>query len=524
MSTPQFDINTLNIPGAAVPGAPVMAYPGVAPVTDPTAYTSAPAGFNFSAPAIAVPEQTPPPQIAPGVIAAPQHMSTNPGQVQQTTNPYTLTTTVGSVSNSVPQVNLPMGAIDAASNPDEPSNVIEAEAVEEARIRYFEPTEHTAKDPSGKDIKYSKIAAKYMVDRDVDEFYVNLCELVAPDGIRSNTYEKKDERGNVLLDKNGKPISSTECSIRVSFLKSNEKHAKCLNGLNTISRALVKALYAHRHRVGLGDFDPERSGAVLKPLAANPVDKNTGVPLDLPPSMYLKVHKGKRTNIYYGEPGPDAILMSKEQADLLIDRQIVFIPTLHIKGLYIGSKASIQSSVVSLFVIDIGSKIDPTIYKKTAGSSVTEASVAKLKETIAKLTREQEERKKQDQAQAQAKLLEAPPASTHQIMAPIPAGGNGFSGLPGGQVNYGPNSTPSAVGYGQPGGGVPAGYGYPGSAPVQNYGAGPAPNGGGYNPMATQQMPGPPQGQGYGNPMAQGGYGGPQNMQAFTAGAPQRFN
>ena len=525
MATPQFDVNTFNIPGTTAPAAAIYQTPSALPVvypgqaadpaaysgqaSDPTAYPQVPVN-SF------VPEQAPPAQFAPPAQAqytpqyqapaqfVPPHMATNPGMGQQqpASSPYVLTNTVTGAAPQ-PQLNLPAAPAYNGEVAETPTNVVEAAEIEEARIRYFEPSDHTMKDPSGKDIKYYKISSKYIMKSDVDEFYVNLPEFTAPDGIRASVYEKKDGE-RVLLDKYGKPITNTEYSIRVSFLKSNEKHAAGLKGLDVVYRALVKALYTYRHRVNIGDFDPERSDSTLKPMVPVPKDKNTGVPLDISPSMFLKVHKKKRTQVFYGKPGEKAVLMTGDQADILIDRQFTFIPTLHITGLYVGAKASIQSSVISLFVFEISQKIDPSIYKRS-GSKVNDDAVTKLTEQIAKLLKEQEDRKKHDREQLK---LEAPAVQSvppQYAMGAIPAGANGFAGLPGGQI-----------------GGQASQYGYPGQSGPQH---GAAPQGYGQNPMAMPGQQMPPQG--YGQQMAPQGYGQPpmnaQGMQAFTSAAPARY-
>jgi len=453
-----------------------------APGTDAAVQMVAPVPLADPAIASAAPLAAPPVVSTPAVVTAvipeqaPPTVMATAAPVATSAAVYTTTTT------TTPQVNLPAAPVPAVTSTS--CDVVDAENIELDRIRYFQPTEHSTKDATGKNIKYHTISAKYMHNADVSEFYVNFCEMVAPDGIRKNVYEKKTGDDKVVLDpKTGKPVTSTEHSIRITFSKSDDKHLACLQGLNIASKALVTALHTHRFRVGLGDFDPTRSDSTLKPLVQVPVDKTTGEPLDLPPSMYLKVHKGKRTPVYWGHPGPNAILMKDNESDILIGRLIKFIPTVHIKGLYIGSKASIQSAAVSLFITDIGDKIDPSIYQKIS-LSVTEASVTHLGEKINKLVLELNERKRQEQEQERAQRAETVTAApVVQTMAPIPDGGNGFSGLPGGQVPYNHPATQGAQA-------VYSGYGQP---------------------------------QGYGNTHMTSGYE-QQTMQSFTAAAPQRFS
>lgn len=516
---------------AALPGmipqayaAPTMVFPGV-----DQSQVQVP-GTMPAATVYAVPEQAPPQHM---VVQPPTYTSTNPQLTQSVSadsgasSPYTLTTTVSQAPG--PQLSLPTATTSPVVT-DTATNVIEAEDADESKMRSFEPTEHSTKGPDGKEIKYRKIAVKYMMGSEIDELLVNLCELTAPDGIRANVYEKK-EGDNVILDsKTGKPITTTEHSIRVTFSRSNDKHVRCLNGLNVLSRGMVKALYTHRHRAGVGEFSPELSDSTLKPIVSVPKDKNTGAILDLPPSMYLKVHKKKRTACYYNTPAGPALLTG-DQCDILNDRLIVFVATIRYPGLYIGSKASIQSSTEALFITFIGQKIDPNMYIKT-GASYNESAVTKLTDTVSKLLNENAERKKAERERAKLEIAAPSHAvPTQQYTIPgIPQGGNGFSGLPGGQIAPPPHSQPQ---YGMQQGGYPQPHdqhanmnsSYPGAGynPMNSQGVAPQ----GYNPMGQQ---GPVQGY---NPMGQapapgyqqqGGGMNAQHMQSFTGGAPARFN
>lgn len=173
----------------------------------------------------------------------------------------------------------------------------------------------------------------------VDDFMLEGPELSSPYGIQSK------------LGANAK----YEDSLMVRFDSDDEDQSKFVEVLNQIHDACAKILGPVKGQVKMHNFNKDMAEATgLRGLVYYPRDKVTGDLVEgKAPSMFFRLKRAynatSRQSTFFG--------LDQKIIDwrLLQGVSLRFIPLIHIKWIYIGSKASIQMEVVSVIVTDVKS-------------------------------------------------------------------------------------------------------------------------------------------------------------------------
>ena len=153
-------------------------------------------------------------------------------------------------------------------------------------------------------------------------------------------------------------------SIPCRFDANNQEQNRFIEVMSSIHKACAYILGTMKGAVGLRFFDPDHPDALFSNPVYRPYDKVTNqVITGRAPSMYLKLFSrgkpGMEEQTLFtgvdGNPIPWPLLQSAE---------IKFIPLIHIKRIYVGSKASIQMEVQGAIVTSIRARNSAT--KQTA--------------------------------------------------------------------------------------------------------------------------------------------------------------
>jgi hypothetical protein len=530
--TPTYSSIPLDTAVQGVAAAPYVQSVPVQSVPEPQATFSAPVQADFGAPQPASnpnpPQQSynaPQPITQPGYGAPPQQsygvpqpaFSSAPpqpsyGAPAHTTFGIPPPQPVNFLGQAPLNVNLP-APTHSAGNGALSCFVVEAQNISADRIYCLPQAEKQGTTDDGKPFRTYRIPCKYLDNKgNHGEFFVKLPTMTAKDGVMKKVFLQKTKEGQPIMDPaTGKQKTNSSTSITAKFERNEPAHVACVKGLNIASRALTDHLAANHFRVGIGKFDPSMPDGICKPIIPVPLDKNTGHVLDVSPSTFLKVNRGSRTLCYWDQ-GDKIVPFDDDEYDLICHAMIVYTATVRIDGLFIGANASIQWSVDSLCIHDIGLPVDPEIYKTSGGNSAAGA----MMERVAKMKADNAARSAKTAEQNKKGMAEA---SISTSMIP---GGN-MSGVFGGQgMNMAiPGHDNSAQMQGMAGGFNQQSFGQhgQGSHNMMNAGqSGFAANGQGPNTMMNANQGGFAPNTGFNQQgFAQGGLGmqGQNNAQAY---------
>lgn len=156
-----------------------------------------------------------------------------------------------------------------------------------------------------------------------------------------------------ILTKEGQG-GKIEYSIMSKFDENNQSNCDFIDTMNKIHSGVAYILHQMKGSVKLFTFNHTMAEATgLKNPVYRPRDDVTGEPIQgRPPSMFLKLFsRGKQPLVEQtlftdvsGKPISWALMKGVE---------MTFIPCIHIKRIYVGSKASIQMEVLSAVVTSI---------------------------------------------------------------------------------------------------------------------------------------------------------------------------
>ena len=166
------------------------------------------------------------------------------------------------------------------------------------------------------------------------EFCIELCEVYSSYGITSK------------IGLSGK----LEHSIQIRFDPSNSEQAKCLTALREIYSACCIALYKQRGMVNQPHFSLDNPESVFRNLIYYPRNKQT---MELiqgsSPTMFLKLFRRGKSP-YVSQTLFTDVNLKPRDWDALYNTELTFIPLVHFKQIYVGSKPSIQLEVVSAII------------------------------------------------------------------------------------------------------------------------------------------------------------------------------
>ena len=170
-----------------------------------------------------------------------------------------------------------------------------------------------------------------------DDLYLELCEMKA----------------GGLVSKTPPGSAKVETSVQIRFTPGNEDHEKVINCFDEIYKACAQGIENHKGPLKMASFRVEAAEMVIKHPIYRPVDPVTCVPLvGRSPCMYLKCFT--RGTPPYEEKTlftrPDKTIIDWS---LLYNSDITFIPLIHLKRIYVGSKPSIQLELFSAVVTSI---------------------------------------------------------------------------------------------------------------------------------------------------------------------------
>jgi len=218
---------------------------------------------------------------------------------------------------------------------------------------------------------YSQIVLGYdysTTDRkQTDDLRIEGCEMTTSFGVQS---------------KAGSKPGSMEHSVMCAFDMGNTDHAKFIECMNRLHFGCSHVLFTQKGAVKMYNFKVEDAeGTGLKNPVYRPRDEVTGEPIEgRKPSMFFKLFcRGKPP---LGEQtlftGPDGKVIPWT---FLQNVEMKFIPLIHVKRIYIGSKASIQMEIVSAIVTSIHARNTTT--QQTATLQRLQHERAGLADTVA---------------------------------------------------------------------------------------------------------------------------------------------
>lgn len=298
--------------------------------------------------------------------------------------------------------------------------------------------------PTQEKQSYHQIVLKYTYvffdKKIVDEFYFEFCEVESKLGLMTKTNAQ------------GRP----EHSILIKFDISDSEQIRLIDALNRVHVGCANFVNQYKGIIKLHHFNLQAPDALFK----NPIyyarDKMTGELLPgRAPSMYLKAFTrgqppyGEQTLFtgLDGKPIPWVLLRSVEMK---------FIPLVHIKNIYCGSKASLQMEIISAVV----TKIIPrgTTSKQTSTIQALQRSRPELADSLAaqlaKITSERQDQivasQQQKQDVSQLPQVNQPTfsgiTSTNQRMPQQPSSQSNYPQIPQ-QVTSQQSNYPSQSNY-----------------------------------------------------------------------------
>jgi hypothetical protein len=187
-------------------------------------------------------------------------------------------------------------------------------------------------------------------NRILNDFLFEFCELESKFGIQA------------------KPGSSgrTEYSLMSKFDSNKPDHNQCISAINEIHRGSSYVLQQYKGVVKMYNFNAQMAEATgFKNPVYRPRDEATGdIIQGRAPSMFLKLfNRGAPPMVEQTLfTGPD---QKPIPWTLLTGVEMKFIPLVHIKRVYVGSKASLQMEVVSAVVTSIKARNTSTLQTST---------------------------------------------------------------------------------------------------------------------------------------------------------------
>ncbi len=215
--------------------------------------------------------------------------------------------------------------------------------------------------------------------RILNDFLFEFCELESKFGIQA----KPGQSGRM------------EYSLMAKFESTKPDHMQCISAINEIHRGSSYVLQQYKGVVKMPHFQVQMAEATgFKNPVYRPRDEATGdIIQGRAPSMFLKLfNRGVPPMVEQTLfTGPD---QKPIPWTLLTGVEMRYIPLVHIKRIYVGSKASLQMEVVSAIVTSIKARGTSTLQTSTIHNlqqnrpDLTDTVAAQL----AKLTTDRQER------------------------------------------------------------------------------------------------------------------------------------
>ena len=140
-------------------------------------------------------------------------------------------------------------------------------------------------------------------------------------------------------------------SIGARFNMNDQEHLRFVDVLTQIHLGCAYVLHQYKGMVKMSKFDKDNAEATgLRPIVYYPTDKTSGDIIEgRPPSIFLKLFSRgtgpmEEKTLFTGVDGKPI------PWNLLYGVEMKYIPLIHIKRIYVGSKASIQIEVQSAIV------------------------------------------------------------------------------------------------------------------------------------------------------------------------------
>lgn len=181
-------------------------------------------------------------------------------------------------------------------------------------------------------IKYNY--AKNETDKNNKEFYFEGCEVFSPTGI---------------MTKPG-PSGREESSIMIRYNISNPEESKMIAAQDEVHAGCAHIVQQYRHAVKIPSFSAEHAVMCgFKNPTYRPVDSTTGeIMQGASPTCFMKLFKRPNGSTLFTDPNGTPI-----DWKLLRNVELTFIPLIHFKRIYVGSKPSLQSEVKSGIVTKV---------------------------------------------------------------------------------------------------------------------------------------------------------------------------
>jgi len=210
------------------------------------------------------------------------------------------------------------------------------------------------------------------------DFYLELCPLKSATGI----FEKKptNQDGTVKLD--GKSEYSIMSPLNI---QGDLEHVACYETLQKLHRRCCEILEEKRTAVGLPRFTADRADNFTECWTFRK-DKTTGAITGTTPDMYLKIFK-RGEGPYAEQTQFFGANNEKIGWTMMKGVQIEYIPLMHVKRIYIGSKQSVQMDLAQAIVTDIRARGSENMQGKTLAtieSSIADRVAAQLNDLTAR--------------------------------------------------------------------------------------------------------------------------------------------
>ena len=216
-----------------------------------------------------------------------------------------------------------------------------------AHLSSIEPKEKSFDSQNGK-VNYKEVPIQYnygTVDHPIiDSCFIECPEVLSYGGVQC-------ERKTLPPKSEGDPPYLQEkYSMMFTFDLQNQECVDCLGKIDEMHRAAAYAFGAHKGKVGMYDFDPERPGSTFKNPLYYKRDQVTGERIKgRNPTLWVKLNHWKNNKTLFTDLNENPIDWS-----LLTDVEVKMIPLIHVEKIYVGGgKASLQLKLVSAVITDV---------------------------------------------------------------------------------------------------------------------------------------------------------------------------